>query len=82
MAKFQRDNFDFFGGYLTYTDADYKNEFVARFKYGRKDKARLVTFLIKNFDTKEYFDAMKVLYATPIGIARTKGFMTHNEIMA
>ena len=35
-----------------------KAMFVARFKYSSRDKARFLTFLIKNFTVEEFFNAV------------------------
>ena len=65
---FTLEEFDFYGGYLTY-----KGKFVARFKYNRKLKGGFVTFLKNNFNTDEYFLALNG-GMSPMEILETKGF--------
>ena len=52
MTKFNKESFDYFGGYLTYGP---DRKFVARFKYRKTDRASFQAFLIKNFTVEEYF---------------------------
>lgn len=52
MTKFEKSNFDYHGGYLTY-----QGKFVARFKHVPSNRADFVSFLIKNFSVEEYFAA-------------------------
>ena len=75
---FKKENFEYDGMYLMYNlkpGQHYgNNEFVARFKYV-KFAGAFKSFLIKNFDVNEYFDA----YAdgqSPLDILESKGFMT------
>ena len=71
MNKFIKENFNYDGMYLTYGT---ERKFVARFKYV-KFAGAFKSFLIKNFDVDEYFDA----YAdgqSPLDILESKGFMT------
>ena len=71
MNKFIKENFNYDGMYLTYGS---DRKFVARFKYV-KFAGAFKSFLIKNFNVDEYFDA----YASgqsPLDILEAKGFMT------
>ena len=53
MKDFKKENFDYFGGYLTY-----EGKFVARFKYrGPITMAKFRNYLIKHFKVEEYFEA-------------------------
>ena len=60
MNRFNRDQFNFDGEYLTY---DFLNgergEFVGRFKYNRSIAKRFITFLIKNMTPTEYFNLLE-----------------------
>ena len=67
--KFQKNNFSYSCGWLTYN-----NEFVARFKHTPRDKGPFVTFLIKHFEVEEYFELRKTL--TPILVLKTKGYVS------
>ena len=52
--KFQREMFDYHGGYLTYGA---ERKFVARFKHrGPVKKADFVRLLCKYYDTESYFN--------------------------
>lgn len=81
MTKFNREDFNYHGGYLTYGS---DRKFVARFKYAARDKARFVTFLIKNFSVEEYFAAREAAdptnaYGNPAGpatILAAKGYVS------
>jgi len=84
-TAFIRNNFSYHGGYLSYHQSPhvYPNghqvndlnsaEFVARFKYNKRSKARFLTFLIKNFTPTEYFSRLKA-GETPAGILKSKGY--------
>jgi hypothetical protein len=54
MTKFNKDQFDFHGGYLTYGS---ERKFVARFKRG--GMAHFRAFLVKHFTVEEYFTLME-----------------------
>lgn len=68
MTKFKKENFTNFGGYVAY-----EGKFVARFKHARDGAASFITFLIKNFDTEEYFSKLET--GTPLMIAQEKGYL-------
>jgi hypothetical protein len=71
MAKFERKEFQFHGGYLTY---GVDRKFVARFKYSRGVKRSDFTkFLIKNIDVESYFSALDG-GETPLSILERNGF--------
>lgn len=67
--KFDKTNFTCNGGYLKYND-----EFVARFKYNRRDVAGFKSFLTKNFSVEEYFEMAKT--QSPVEILQTKGYVS------
>ena len=67
--KFEKSKFNYHGGYLTYN-----NRVVARFKHCPRDKGRFVTFLIKNFTVKEYFE--KSAEQSPAKILQEKGYVS------
>lgn len=72
MTNFERENFSYHGGYLTYLiDGEYK--FVARFKYKPGGRGTFTTFLIKNFTVEEYFARLKD--DAPLTILQSKGYM-------
>ena len=70
MTKFQKDNFQYSGGFLTYND-----KFVARFKNRAGDKVGFMSFLIKNFSVDEYF-AKYAAGTTPAEILESKGYVS------
>ena len=71
--KFEKTNFNFHGGYLTYN-----SEFIARFKYNSRDRGPFVTFLCKKFTVEEYTEMYKSGVA-PLQILRSKGYISPNE---
>ena len=72
---FKKENFNYFGGYLTYNLEDgERDKFVARFKYVKYQGA-FKNFLIKNFTTDEYFTRYENGEG-PLTILESKGFMT------
>jgi len=74
MNRFNRDQFNFDGEYLTY---DFLNgergEFVGRFKYNRNIAKRFITFLIKNMTQTEYFNLLEA-GQSPGKITMDRGF--------
>lgn len=75
MTAFNKDLFDKSGEYVTYGP---DRKFVARFKHVRGNKASFLKFLIKNFSTEEYFDALKT--ESPIPILETKGYVSKHIV--
>lgn len=74
--KFQREAFDYHGGYLTY-GADRK--FVARFKYakgGGPKKADYIRLLTKYYTQEDYFERVKT--RAPGQILMDDGFVTYD----
>lgn len=67
--KFVKENFEFYGGYLTYN-----REFVARFKRTITDRGSFQRFLIKNFTVEEYFGRLKE--EAPLTILESKGYIS------
>jgi hypothetical protein len=68
--RFLSANFSYHGGYLTYN-----GKFVARFKYGKKDKPWFVKFLKANFTVTEYMDRLAAGEA-PAKILESKGYIS------
>jgi len=56
-----------------------KPEFVARFKYNKRDRASFTKFLIANFTCEEYFFLMKSFNLAPMEVLRGKGYETARE---
>ena len=71
-VRFDRSQFHYSGGHLTYGD-DW--QFVARFKYSTRDKAKFISFLMKNFTVNEYFRRMKS-GECPVEILESKGYVS------
>jgi len=76
MTNFIKENFDTFGGYVTYgTDNISRNrKFVARFKYAKDGMGSFLTFLRKNFTVEEYFSRLDGGEA-PLKILQSKGYL-------
>jgi len=60
MSKFEKDNFEYFGGYLHYLigghTMDCERKFVARFKHrGPVTKGKFVAVLKKHYSVEDYF---------------------------
>lgn len=72
MTKFNKEQFNFDGMYLTY-GAD--RRFVARFKRGGMGSFK--SFLIKNFSVEEYF-AKREADEAPLTILEAKGYVSPN----
>lgn len=72
MTKFNKEQFNFDGMYLTYGS---DRKFVARFKYAKDGKGTFVTYLIKNFTVEEYFDRLEAGEA-PLTVLMDKGYLT------
>ena len=74
MTTFNKNQFDFDGGYLTYDLLNGEcNAFIARFKYNKSLKGRFVTFLKNNFTVSEYLGYLET-GMTPIAVLQSKGF--------
>lgn len=72
MNMWNKEDFDFSGGYLTYRYDHTKHPaFVARFKYG--GMGRFKSFLVKNFYPDEYF-AMLRMGLAPYEILESRGW--------
>ena len=72
--NFNKEQFDFFGGYLTYDlQNGERNAFIARFKYNKSLKGRFTTFLKNNFTVSEYLDHLDT-GMTPMAVLQSKGF--------
>ena len=71
---FNKDQFNFDEGYLTYDLQDGKrNVFIARFKYNRIARHRFITFLKNNFTVSEYLGYLDS-GMTPVAVLRSKGY--------
>lgn len=66
MSKFDKTQFNFFGGYLTYN-----NTFIARFKHGGMGDFK--RFLVKNFSVEEYLQLLEEM--PPVKVLETKGYI-------
>jgi len=70
--KFDKQKFDYHGGYLTYElNSGERSVVVARFKYGGMGAFK--RFLIKNFSVEEYFKLLDSGLA-PLEVLKTKGY--------
>jgi len=71
--KFQKDQFQYHGGYLTY-GLDHK--FVARFKHrGPVGKADFVRLLCKYYTVESYFDRVRGYSRAPMQILMDDGLV-------
>jgi len=52
-----------------------RSRFIARFKYSGRDKARFLSFLIKNFSVEQYFAAYDAKHS-PATILEAKGYVS------
>ena len=75
MTKFDKDQFNYYGGYLTYGQYPERPRFIARFKYSGRDKAGFMSFLIRNFTVEEYLGRIEA-GETPVGILESKGYVS------
>jgi hypothetical protein len=73
MEKFNREQFDIDGAWVSYDLNNGKNDFIARFKYNKSLQGRFVTFLKNNFTVSEYFN-LRETGMSPIAVLRTKDF--------
>lgn len=75
MTQFNKDNFEYHGGYLHYKEDNNNKLFIARFRNGGKPQFQ--AFLVKNFTVEEY----KTMYMSgmaPLQILQTKGYISPN----
>jgi hypothetical protein len=73
--RFKKDQFNYSGGYLDYTDDNGTKRFVARFKYAQTtSRGPWVTFMIKNFTVEEYFSGIADGY-TPLKVMEARGYV-------
>ena len=77
MNKFNKELFNYSGGYLTYGQYPDRPKFVARFKYKGGDKAGFQSFLLKHFTVEEYFGRLAAGEA-PLTILESKGYVSAN----
>lgn len=75
MTKFDKDQFNYFGGYLTYGQYPERPKFIARFKYSSRDKAGFMSFLVRNFTVEEYLGRIQA-GETPVKILESKGYVS------
>lgn len=71
MTKFNKEQFNFDGMYLTYGE---DRRFVARFKRG--GMASFKSFLVKNFSVEEYFYKMDKCGHPPLTVLELKGYVS------
>lgn len=80
MSKFNKEQLNWDGEYLTYSTEGLPNgqtrRFVARFKRNKGDRAGFTSFLIKNFMVEEYFRDYDA-GGTPVGILESKGYISN-----
>ncbi len=74
MTKFNKELFNYHGGFLTYGQYPDRPKFVARFKYKAGNRAGFQSFLIKNFSVEEYFGRLEAGEA-PLTILESKGYV-------
>ena len=78
-GNFNKDQFNFDGGYLTYDlQNGERNVFIARFKYNRSVKGRFVTFLKNNYSVSEYLGFLE-MGRSPLAILIDKGFVVYTK---
>lgn len=77
MTKFEKSQFNYHGGYLTYGP---DRKFVARFKHVAGNRAGFTKFLIKHFTVEEYFAAREANVNdgsnAPACILEAKGYVS------
>ena len=78
-TKFTKENLIGSNGYVFFhkdgRETAYVNrEFVARFKYVKRNMGPFMTFLRKNFTVEEYFDRYDA-GETPLDIVKSKGYI-------
>ena len=73
MMMFISSNFVDRGEYVFY-NYRFEEKFVARFKRG--GKAAFIKFLIANITPDEYFARREINGETPLGILKTKGYVS------
>lgn len=77
MTKFNKEDFSYHGGYLTY-----KGTFIARFKHrGPITKAKFLKELIKNHTVENYTNAYLFGFA-PIAILKDKNPSWYENIIS
>jgi hypothetical protein len=74
MTKFDKELFNYSGGFLMYGQYPDRPKFVARFKYKGGNRAGFQSFLIKNFTVDEYFGRLDA-NETPVGILESRGYV-------
>lgn len=78
MANFNKNNFNYSGGYLTYnvgTLEKPKYVFIARFRNG--SRSSFISFLIKNFSVQDYLSRLDNREA-PLEILNSAGYISPN----
>ena len=73
MTQFDKANFNFHGGYLTYGTEE---RFVARFKRNPSKRNKFINFLTKNFTVEEYFFLLEDKDVSPLKILNAKGYIS------
>lgn len=83
-TPFVKENFRWDGMFLSYYDpataehsrrvTGFSAQFIARFKYNRRDRASFQKFLIANFSVEEYYNAR--ISMAPAEILKSKGWVS------
>ena len=76
MTHFNKANFNFHGGYLTYGTEE---RFVARFKHDASKRNKFINFLTKNFTVEEYFFLLEDKDVSPLKILNAKGYRNQSK---
>lgn len=84
MTKFEKNSFEYHGGYLHYTTEAGERKFVARFKHrGPVTKAKFLKTLIKHYSVEEYFSRLGGAYnpqgEAPLQIFMNDGLLVYRE---
>lgn len=77
-AKFDKDHFMFHGGYLTYVGNDYRDEFIARFKYSGGMTTMGIfkrALRLSGLSPLQYLELLKDRNNTPVGILVDNGIL-------
>lgn len=79
MTVFAKENFNYHGGYLTYTMPSGSQEFIARFKHrGPVTKAKFVKSITKNYSVEQYLYQLVVNRKAPLQILKDDGYLVYD----
>ena len=84
MTKFEKNSFEYHGGYLHYTTEGGERKFVARFKHrGPVTKAKFLKTLIKYYSVEQYFSRLGGAYnpqgEAPLQILMNDGILVFDK---